>query len=82
MEKQPSGKKSFINPYQLLNVKPSSSLKELKSAYRNLALICHPDKNGSREDMIMIQNAYEYVKLNHSAERMAQEYSELFTKVL
>lgn len=62
MENKPSGKKSFINPYQLLNVKPSSSLKELKSAYRNLALICHPDKNGSREDMIMIQNAYEYVK--------------------
>ena len=62
MENKPQGKKSFINPYQLLNVKPSSSLKELKSAYRNLALICHPDKNGSREDMIMIQNAYEYVK--------------------
>lgn len=55
-------KRSFINPYELLNVKPSSSLAELKKSYRELALICHPDKNGSSEDMMIIQRAYEYIK--------------------
>lgn len=76
MENQPTGKKSFINPYQLLNVKPSSSIKELKKAYRDLALICHPDKNGSREDMIMIQNAYEYVRKEIEFGKNKQSFEE------
>jgi len=51
-----------INPYDLLGVTINSSLKEIKKAYYNLALLCHPDKGGSNNDMIMIHNAYLYVK--------------------
>ena len=76
MENQPTGKKSFINPYQLLNVKPSSTLAQLKKAYRELALICHPDKNGCREDMIMIQNAYEYVRKEIEFGKNKQSFEE------
>jgi curved DNA-binding protein CbpA len=59
--KQPS----LINPFELLGFnskKHNISLKELKRNYYNLALMCHPDKGGNKDDMIMLQNAYEYVK--------------------
>jgi len=58
-------KPSLINPYELLgfDVKKSNiNLKELKKNYYNLALMCHPDKGGDKNDMIILQNAYEYVK--------------------
>lgn len=73
-----NSRKHFINPYQLLNVKPSSSIQELKKAYRELALLCHPDKNGVDKDMIMVQNAYEYVRkeIEFGANRLSYEDAE------
>ena len=52
----------LINPYNLLGLTTKSSLAEMKKAYYNLALLCHPDKGGSQEDMIIVQNAYNYIK--------------------
>ena len=52
----------LINPYNLLGLTTKSSLAEMKKAYYNMALLCHPDKGGSADDMIIIQNAYNYIK--------------------
>ena len=51
----------LINPYDLLGVKINSTLSEIKKAYYNLALLCHPDKGGCKKDMDTIHQAYKYV---------------------
>lgn len=53
---------NLVNPYSLLGVNVNSTINELKKNYYNLALICHPDKGGSAEDMITLKNAYNYIK--------------------
>lgn len=50
-----------INPYELLGLTINSTKKECKKRYYELALLCHPDKGGSQNDMIIIHNAYKYV---------------------
>lgn len=50
------------NPYELLGITHESTLKELKKAYYGMALYCHPDKGGQKEDMCVVQNAYKYCK--------------------
>ena len=52
----------MINPYDIMNLTSESTLKDLKKAYYEMALICHPDKGGQEEDMIVIHNAYKYIK--------------------
>ena len=52
----------MINPYDIMNVSHNSTIKELKKSYYQMALICHPDKGGTKEDMIVIHNAYKYIK--------------------
>lgn len=55
----------LINPYELLGFdskNPNIDMKSLKSTYYTLSLICHPDKGGSIEDMLVLQNAYLYIK--------------------
>ena len=75
-----------INPFDLLNVNSKSSIKDLKKNYYQLSLYCHPDKGGSKDDMIIIQNAYEYVKLQlensteQTYEQLEQEFQE-FCKI-
>jgi curved DNA-binding protein CbpA len=46
------------NLYELLGVKPSASLDELKSAHRRCAREAHPDHHGSAERFRLIQEAY------------------------
>ena len=52
----------MINPYEIMNLSYNSSLKDLTKSYYQLALLCHPDKGGTEEDMIVIHNAYKYIK--------------------
>ena len=52
---------SLIDPYNLLGVTINSSPKEVKQAYYNLALLCHPDKGGCSKDMDIVNSAYRYV---------------------
>lgn len=55
----------LVNPYDLLGFdskKPNIPLKELKKKYYALALLCHPDKGGNKDDMIILEGAYNYLK--------------------
>lgn len=57
------------NPYEILSVKKSSTLDEIKSAYKQLVKQFHPDINNgsieSHEKMTAINAAYEYLQLQH-----------------
>lgn len=54
---------SVLNPFLLLGVTLESTIQEVKKAYFELALVAHPDKGGSAEQMRTVQSAYEYVGL-------------------
>jgi hypothetical protein len=51
-----------INPYDLLGVTIDSSLDEIKKSYYKLALLCHEDRGGNKEDMIAVHSAYNFIK--------------------
>lgn len=44
--------------YKILNVSESATPQEIKTAYKNLVLIHHPDKGGNEKIFSEIQNAY------------------------
>ena len=55
----------FINPYSLLGFEGNPNnikINDVKKNYYKLALLCHPDKGGSQEDMNVLHNSYLYVK--------------------
>ena len=54
--------------YQVLGVKNDAPFKEIKHAYRKLALECHPDKNTSEKDgkkFKMVTEAYQFLRTEH-----------------
>jgi hypothetical protein len=53
---------NHLDPYKLLGVTINSTLQDLKKNYYKLALICHPDKGGDKNDMIILHNAYLYIR--------------------
>ena len=66
---------NIINPYELFGITVDTSISELKKIYYDLASICHPDKGGNKNDMIIIKQAYEYIKkqLSNSENRLNLE---------
>ena len=73
---------NLLNPYELLGVSTQSSLNTLKKKYYSLALICHPDKGGDENDMIMIKNAYDYIKpqLENNTDTTYEQLEDEFQK--
>jgi len=67
----------MINPYDIMNISSNSTLKDLKASYYQMALICHPDKGGQNEDMIVIYNAYKYIKEQFENCKNTSTYEEL-----
>ena len=68
---------NLLNPYLLLGVTPASSMRELTKAYHQFSLLVHPDKGGKKEDMIVIQQAYEYIKKQFLNCEKIKTYEEL-----
>ena len=53
------------DPYQILKVRPSSKLADIKKAYRELVKIHHPDRGGDAKVMLEINAAWEILKKQH-----------------
>jgi curved DNA-binding protein CbpA len=72
-----------INPYELLGVTIASEIIDVKKAYYRLALICHEDKGGNKDDMIVLHSAYKFIlnELNNinrtkTVEDLTKEFEE------
>ena len=65
------------NPYDILGVKRSASLDEVKAAYRQACKKCHPDLGGSHEAMVELNTAYAFVlnELKQGYQRQEEEQS-------
>ena len=70
---------SQFDLYKLLGVQPDSSKREIKKAYRKLALKCHPDKNpdGCSEKFKKLQQIIEI--LDH--DELRKRYDQIFAKL-
>jgi curved DNA-binding protein CbpA len=44
--------------YQILGIDPNSDIATIKKAYRRRAMKCHPDRGGSHEQMLLINEAW------------------------
>merc|ERR1712048_1158089 len=47
--------------YAILGVSSGATDSEIKKAYRLIAMQCHPDKGGDKEDFQELHNAYEKI---------------------
>jgi len=73
---------NVINPYELLGINPyDPNIKTLKKNYYRLVLRYHPDKGGSEKKMRLVQNAYNYIKIQFqncqnqkSCDQLEQEF--------
>ncbi len=50
-----------IDPYKLLGVTVKHNREDVRSAFKSLSLLCHPDKGGRREDMEVLYVGYRYI---------------------
>ena len=53
------------DPYQILKIHPNAKLEEIKTAYRKLVKIHHPDKGGDSAVMLEVNSAWEILKKKH-----------------
>ena len=59
----PVAQEEYDDPFKVLGLKRSASDEDIKTKYRELILIHHPDKSGGdHEEFIRIQQAYEILK--------------------
>jgi len=69
-----------LDPYRLLGVSQDSTPEEIRAAYMELALLVHPDKGGSSDDMIVVHNAYRFAmdsaKYTREKSRLSYEEAE------
>jgi curved DNA-binding protein CbpA len=52
----------LVKPYELFGLDENSRMVELKKAYYGMALMVHPDKGGTKDEMDILHKAYVYVK--------------------
>ena len=70
-----------INPFELFGLTIDSSIEELKKAYYNLSLLCHPDKGGDHDSMNMVIKSYKYleIQLSHKSKKTYEEVEKEFS---
>lgn len=51
-----------IKAFNILEVKQTATINEIKSSYRRLVKIHHPDKQGNTDNFVKINNAYNHLK--------------------
>lgn len=62
--------------YRILDVDRSSTEDEIKKAYRKMAIKLHPDRGGSQEDFIRLQEAWEDYKNNkNKVKKISRSFS-------
>lgn len=67
----------FKDYYKILNIPQSSTLAEIKQAYRYLSLKWHPDRNSGKdttEEMLAINEAYSILSDEVKRQRYDEEY--------
>ena len=47
-----------VSDYQVLQIKPTATLQEIKASYRKMAIATHPDKGGERGEFEKVALAY------------------------
>lgn len=68
--------------YKILNISYPSSLEEIKSSYRNLSKLYHPDMGGNIQKMCEINEAYSILSNSHKKSNYDYWYSKNNIKVL
>lgn len=58
-----------MNFYDVLGVDPTSTLDEIKAAYRKLAALHHPDRGGNTETFQNIAIAYDMLRSYHTSQQ-------------
>ena len=53
--------KNLRNPHHVLGVPSNATVKQVKSAYRKLCLVHHPNKGGCPKTFMQIKHAYEVI---------------------
>jgi hypothetical protein len=51
-----------FDPWELLGLKTTSTVNDVRKAYYSLAKIVHPDRGGNAEDMRNVYNAYKWIE--------------------
>jgi len=67
--------------YEILGLKPGASIKEIKDAYRNLALRYHPDKDSSEGNegrFVKISDAYQILRMHHVQELKTTKFGDIY----
>jgi curved DNA-binding protein CbpA len=64
---------SYINPYKVLGVSPSSTLDEIRNAFKQLVLIYHPDRGGNKSDFDLIKQSYNAIYKLYKKNKSYQE---------
>ena len=75
-----------MDPYKELGISQHSTEKEIKNAYRKLAIKHHPDKGGDPEKFKQINEAWNFLQKHHmvrkSDEKLDVTYSDLIKKMV
>ena len=58
-----AGESSYVDPYEVLGIRPDAGMDVAEAAYRALAKTAHPDMGGSDEAMRRLNRAFEALKI-------------------